>query len=84
MLLILLIHGYSFLEFDNSCWRVLIENVLLQHFPGVGVRYCAIGGLGWVRKVCSKRDEAVAKSFLKEGNVGLDSVAGCAILLEPL
>ncbi|XP_054267290.1 pickpocket protein 28-like [Macrosteles quadrilineatus] len=65
-------------------WWVLTEDVFFQHSPQVSIRCCKIGGVGWVRKVCSKGDETVAKGLSEESNVVNGSLTGCAILLEPL
>ncbi|KAG8318317.1 hypothetical protein J6590_006633 [Homalodisca vitripennis] len=70
-----------FHKWNDGRWWVLAENVFFQDCPDVGRCY-KIGGVGWVRKVCSKGDETVAKGLLEESNVVNGSVTGCIILLD--
>ncbi|KAG8299560.1 hypothetical protein J6590_097884 [Homalodisca vitripennis] len=71
-------------EFDQFVDNVIELGQGDANNRDVGVRCCKIWGVGWVRKVCSKGNETVAKGLLEESNVVNGSVTGCAILLEPL
>ncbi|KAG8270638.1 hypothetical protein J6590_081353 [Homalodisca vitripennis] len=54
-------------------------HIRLSHLKqqDVGVRCCKIGGVGWVRKDCSKGDETVDKGLLEERNVVNGSAPYC-------